>query len=116
MNRQPSMAELRKIKAKGVKYRGPYHGRWFHVGVAFECDDVAAIMRLGAAIAKSKTLAPLLKGEIHSDNSGDKILVSFHALHVYPDGPKAESERLQNMLAEALQAQNAWQEENKGRF
>lgn len=116
MNPQALMAELRKIKAKGVKYRGPYQGRWFHVGIAFECDDVAATMRLGAAIAKSRTLAPLLKNEIHTDNSGDQILVSFHALHLYPDGPKAEGDRLQFMLAEAYQAQSEWQEMNKGRF
>lgn len=113
---QAKMSELKKIKAKGVKCRGPYQGRWFHVGIAFECEDMAAVMRLGAAIAKAKTLSPLLEKEIHTDDAGRNILVSFHALHLHPDGSKSENDELMEMLENAYEAQSEWEEQNKGRL
>lgn len=106
MSEQPLLTKLNKVKARGVTYRGPYLGRGGHVGVAFDCEDIAAVMRLGAAISKRKNLAPLLGKGVHSDNMGRGVVVSFDVRDINPYRAGDEATRLSELIAEVLDMQN----------
>ena len=109
------ISELKKIKAKGVNYRGIYRGRWFHVGIAFECEDISAVMRLGAELDKVESLRPLLDSELHIDNADNNILVSFQAYQLNPFDSQPEIQEMMSMIEEAEMARIEMEEENERR-
>jgi len=105
----PKMSNLKKVKAKGVKYEGTYRGRGHHVGLCFVCDDEAAVTTLFTAISKDKNLAPLLNKSKHYDNLGKKILVSFSYLDLDPQGCEKENEEIMSMLSASVEAIRGWE-------
>lgn len=97
MEPKPSLTELLSVEANGVTCIGPHLESYAKLGVAFECDDVASIMRLGAAIATSKTLASLLDCRLMMWEKDSIFVVLFYYKLLELDGPKEAVSRIRDL-------------------